>query len=48
MPEGGGVLELALFVDDPGRSGEFDRTIFGFETVSVSPWGVSCTVWRGP
>ena len=48
MPEVGGVLELALFVDDPGQSGEFYRSIFGFETVSVSPRGVSCTGWRRP
>jgi len=48
MPEVGGVLESALFVDDPGRSGEFSRTIFGFETVSVSPRGLSCTGWRRP
>lgn len=48
MPEVGGVSESALFVDDPGRSGAFYRTLFGFETVSVSPRGVSCTGRRRP
>lgn len=32
-PELAGVLETALYVDDPGRSTEFYRNVFGFEVI---------------
>jgi catechol 2,3-dioxygenase-like lactoylglutathione lyase family enzyme len=30
-----GLLETALYVDDPGRSAEFYRAVFGFEVIDT-------------
>ena len=34
-PRTDGVLETALYVDDPGRSAEFYRAVFGFEVIDA-------------
>jgi len=35
MPPLDGVLETALYVDDPNRSAEFYRAVFGFEPIDA-------------
>ena len=44
MPKIDGILESALYVNDPERSARFYRTVFGFEVIQVGERLVAMSV----